>query len=183
MIDLCSGLGGASVAMRDRGWQVVTVDIDPIFEPDIVADVREWTWNGDRPDLIWASPPCVEFARESMPWSRTGQEPDISIVLACKRIIDEAIPRYWIIENVRGAQPYFKPYLGSAASVCNPYYLWGFFPSIGEVRINGRTKESYSSQQRAERAMIPYSLSLVVALAVENQPELLPASTAAPQGT
>ena len=33
MLDLCCGLGGASRAMRERGWEVVTVDIVPEFNP------------------------------------------------------------------------------------------------------------------------------------------------------
>lgn len=53
MLDLCCGLKGASAAMRDRGWEVV---------------------RGRRPDLVWASPPCTEFSRESMPWTKTGND-------------------------------------------------------------------------------------------------------------
>jgi hypothetical protein len=165
MLDLCSGLGGASRAMKQRGWQVVTLDIDPRFAPDVLADLREWSWPGERPDLIWASPPCTEFARESMPWSRTGNTPDMSIVNACRRIIAECDPRYWILENVRGA----VPYLGKPSSIVGPFFLWGVFPPLGRIAVNWRKKESFSSKQRAERAMIPRQLSLAVALAVEGQ--------------
>lgn len=31
MLDLFAGLGGASAAMCERGWDVVTVDADPAF--------------------------------------------------------------------------------------------------------------------------------------------------------
>lgn len=173
MLDLCCGLGGASQAMCERGWIVVSVDIDQKFEPAIVADVHHWSYSGQRPDLVWASPPCVEFARESMPWSRTGSEPDMSIVLSCKRIIDETQPRYWIIENVRGAVPWFRRYLGEPALVVNPYFLWGHFPLLGKIRLtNRRSKESYHSSKSAERAEIPYPISLAVALAIEAQPPL-----------
>lgn len=103
MLDLCCGLKGASAAMRNRHWTIVTVDIDPLFTPDVVADVRSWSWTGQSPDLIWASPPCDEFSREFMPWSQTGKTPDLSVIEGCKRIIRESNPRYWIIENTRGA--------------------------------------------------------------------------------
>ena len=116
MYDLCCGLKGASVAFAERGWKVVTLDNDPKFSPDIVADIRTWHYNGpDNPGFIWASPPCLEFSRESMPWTRRGVVPDMSIVESCKRIIDEAAPRYWIIENVRGAKQYFMELLGRPA--------------------------------------------------------------------
>ena len=55
MIDLCSGLGGASAAMRERGWRVVTVDNEATFSPDVVADVREWRWEGEKPGLSGAA--------------------------------------------------------------------------------------------------------------------------------
>lgn len=130
ILDLCAGLKGASQAMKERGWQVITLDIDPRFKCDITADVREWHYPAEfpRPDLIWASPPCDEFARESMPWSKTGKTPDMSIVLACKRIIEEAQPKYYVVENVRGAINYFRPHFGNYRYHVGAFYLWGFFP-------------------------------------------------------
>lgn len=71
MLDLFAGLGGASQAMRERGWEVVTVDNDPAFGCTVTADLASWSWDGPTPDLVWASPPCTEFSRESMPWCRS----------------------------------------------------------------------------------------------------------------
>ncbi len=173
MLDLCAGLGGASAAMRDRGWEVITVDNDARFNCTITTDVRFWSWDGPRPDLIWASPPCVEFAREFMPWSKTGKTPDMSIVDACFRIVQETGPRYWVIENVKGALSWIGPALGRPAYICNPYYLWGWFPDISHVYVKS-DKEKLSSSQAARRAMIPYTLSLGMAYAIEMQGELMP---------
>lgn len=169
MLDLCSGLGGASQAMRDRGWQVVTVDIDERFNPDIVADLREWEWQGERPDLIWLSDPCTEFSRESMPWSRTGRAPDLSIVRAGLRVIERSQPTYWARENVRGSVPWVRPFLGEPREIHGPFFLWGNFPPLGRPRLSMRNKESYSSAQTAERAKVPYALSLAMAISVEQQ--------------
>jgi hypothetical protein len=157
MLDLCCGLGGASAAMRAAGWEVVTLDNDPRFEATITTDIRSWSWPGRTPDLVWASPPCTEFSRESMPWSRTGKTPDMSIVLACVRIIKECRPRLWVIENVRGAAKYFKPVLGKYRQTCGPFFLWGnFLPFVCRVRP---FKEKLSSTKRAERAKVPWKLS------------------------
>lgn len=71
MLDLFAGLGGASQAMRERGWDVVTVDNDPRFGCTHTADLLTWSYTGPRPDLVWCSPPCTEFSRESMPWCRS----------------------------------------------------------------------------------------------------------------
>ncbi len=75
MLDLFAGLGGASAAMRERVWEVTTLDVEAGFEPDIVADIRVFHWEGGPMDLIWASPPCEEFSREFMPWCCTGKAP------------------------------------------------------------------------------------------------------------
>jgi len=167
MLDICCGLKGASQAMKDRGWDVVTLDNDPKFEPDICIDVRKWDIWG-HPDLIWCSPPCTEFSRESMPWFRTGIAPDMSIFHACMDIIHEAKPRYWVIENTKGAISYFYPFIGKWKFHSAAYYLWGSFPDISGVRLESR-KEHMSSAREAERAKIPYALSLALAKAIEVQ--------------
>lgn len=169
MLDLCAGLGGASQAFRDRGWQVITLDNNPAFGCDITADLREWSWQGAQPDLIWLSDPCTEFARESMPWSRNGIAPDLSIVLAGLRIIRESTPRFWARENVRGSVRWVRPFLGAPREIHGPFFLWGNFPPLGRPRLSMRKKESYSSTQVAERAKVPYALSLAMALAIESQ--------------
>ncbi len=173
MVDLCSGLGGASAAMVDRGWKVVRVDINPEYNPTIVADVCEWSWRGPRPDLVWASPPCQEFSRWGMPWLRkkSPPQPDLSVVLACLRIIEEAQPRYWVIENVCGAVRFLRPLLGPPRKF-GPFFLWGHFPDPGSVRVR-HVKEKLPGRARAERARVPYELSLAIAVAVERQASFL----------
>jgi hypothetical protein len=167
MIDGCAGKKGASQAMRDRGWTVVTVDNNPVFEPDILVDIRQWTYKGPRPDLMWFSPPCTEFSRTFLPWIKSTVKPDMSIMLACKRIIDEVQPRYWVIENVKGAVRWFEPILGRPSYICNPYYLWGSFPSIDHIRVFSH-KEKITRNRPAERAVIPYRLSRGLAAAIEQ---------------
>lgn len=169
MIDLCCGLKGASAAFLARGWTVVTLDIDAAFQPDILADLREWTWEGQRPDLIWLSDPCTEFSRESMPWCKTGNAPDLSIIHGGLRAIRAAAPRYWVRENVRGSVPWVRSFMGEPRERHGPFFLWGNFPPLGKPRIDMRKKESYSSTQRAERAKVPLALSKALAIAIESQ--------------
>ena len=78
MLDLFSGLGGASQAMgEDPNWEVTTVDFKEKFEPDICADVLDL---GPRDfkedyDLIWASPPCTYFTIARI-WDYWTKGPD-----------------------------------------------------------------------------------------------------------
>lgn len=161
-LDLFTGFGGSSAAWLKRGWDVVRVDILKSLAPDVVADVRTWSWTGPRPDLIWASPPCNQYSRESMPWCRTGKEPDLSCWQAAERIVAECQPRFWIIENVRGAQAWH----GKAVCHFGPFFLWGKFPPLDCPPL-GKRKQKFPGWQRLARAKVPVALSFAVAQAVE----------------
>ena len=166
MLDLFAGLGGASRAMRERGWNVTTVDVDPRFGCDVTTDVRTFHWTGGPVDLLWASPPCDEFSRESMPWCRTGVDPDVSLIGHVLRIESEIAPRFWLLENVRGARPWLKDILGPPVISTGPIYLWGRMPPLLLPDVRG-WKERLSSSRTAERAEMPWEISHAVALAVE----------------
>ena len=170
MLDLFCGYKGASEAMRQRGWIVETADIKVSFNATYTVDLREWSWKPQQPDLrvpdlVWASPPCQEFSRQTMPWTRAKNPapPDLSLVNSAKRIIEEINPRWWVIENVRGA----VPYLGRPVKRIGAYCLWGVFPEF-EAETTKR-KESLPSWMKQERARIPYSISLALALACETE--------------
>lgn len=165
MVDLCSGTKSASWAMRELDWQVISIDIDPDFEPDIVADVRNFTYQGVLPiDLVWASPPCNEFALWEQPkqWHNRAI-PDRTIWQACLRIIEEIQPKYYCIENVKGAQYW----MGKATQIINPWYLWtnlphlSFKPTYSDLKFNHRSP--------IKRALIPKGLSTNVAIVSGNQ--------------
>jgi hypothetical protein len=173
MLDLFAGLGGASQAMRERGWEVIRVELDPRFEPEVVADITTWRWRGRRPDLIWASPPCTEYARMAMPWTRAklpeGFCPDPTLVKAAIRIIRDSRPRYWVIENVGGAVRYLRPLLGDP-TVVGPLRLWGRWPdSIRWPTLPKKIKQRYPGYRPDLRAMIPYEVSLALAKAIEGE--------------
>lgn len=67
VLDLFAGRGTATKAFRDRGWEVVTVEIDPQHRPDIVGDIGSWNppFKPGHFDFIWASPPCTTFSLAS----------------------------------------------------------------------------------------------------------------------
>ena len=63
MLDLFSGTGSIARIFRERGYQVVSVDINPSFKPDVVADLLSWNYWSYEPgyfDVVAASPPCTE---------------------------------------------------------------------------------------------------------------------------
>ena len=63
MLDLFSGLGGASKAEKERGWVVDTLDIDPKFHSTFCMSILDVTPEMIKGyDLVWASPPCECFS-------------------------------------------------------------------------------------------------------------------------
>lgn len=174
MLDLCCGLGGASSAFRLAGWDVVSVDVDPSFSPSVVADVRTWHYSGAAPDFIWASPPCYEFSREFMPWSKTGVDPDMSIFLSCLHFIRSYPGVYWGLENTKGSMSWFSPFIGRPRYIYDPFYIWGFLPDPGVVsRAAWVNKSSLSSSSWARRSLVPDNLSSAIFRAVSSQLVLL----------
>ncbi len=156
MLDLFSGLGGASRAMREAGWTVIRVDIEEKFSPDICCDIRDFKYSGPVPDLVWASPPCTEFSKLTFPWLKDTANPDVTLALETKRVIIEANPTFWVVENVRGAVPYFNEIFGKYTKKCGAQYLWGRFPICDPEATYGKAKGWKSA---AERAVIPYQIS------------------------
>ena len=63
--------------------------------------------------------------------------------------------------------------MGNYSFHAGPFYLWGWFPPLGNVDMRTfRKKESYSSQEPERRAAIPYALSYSMAVAIERQEAL-----------
>jgi len=168
VLDLFSGLGGFSKAFKDRGHEVIQLDCDPQFSPDICMDVMEFEPEGYY-DIILASPPCNEFSRESMPWIKTGVKPGLYLVERAKEIIENAYNEWWVIENVRGAVKWVKPILGDPVKRVGSRYLWGEFPIFDAEHVYGKEKLFPSPNRAAVRSLIPYPLSLNLCIACERE--------------
>ena len=57
---------------------------------------------GERPDLLVGGPPCVAFSKSGfwLDWKRDGVDPAASLLQAYTRVLAEARPRFFILENV-----------------------------------------------------------------------------------
>lgn len=194
MLDLCSGLGGASEAFVQNGtWDVVRIEINPVLQgvPHTHQfDVLEWMdWLPElisekgRPCLVWASPPCLEFSlayNAPLPSARRAGldfEPDMSIVEACIDIIQYAGPTFWVIENVAGACPWFLPELGKHQQKIGPFFLWGTFPRLNFTVGYEPRKDDHDPGQRDplranKRALVPYPVSEALLEAISQQSTL-----------
>jgi len=176
VLDLCSGLGGASQAFVDAGDTVLRVDNSERCA-DVphtqIADVRFFDPPGEW-DVVLAGPPCEQLsdAPEAYngSWKANGSAPvDLSVHRACFAIA-ELYPRAtFILENVRGAQRWLGP------PVCHrgSRYLWGRFHGPLPVIVTHPKYLSWGNDPDGYwvRSRWPYSLSLAArAEALREQP-------------
>jgi len=56
----------------------------------------------DRPDLLVGGPPCTAFSKSGfwLDWKRDGADPTASLLQTYTRVLAEAQPRWFILENV-----------------------------------------------------------------------------------
>ena len=189
MLDLFSGLGGASEAfVRDQGWEVVRVENEPLLEgvectrmmdvTDVLDSDLVGTW-----DLIWASPPCTEFSRAynapAPKAQREGREfkPDLSLVRAAVAIIECLEPKWWVIENVHGAMKPLMPILGPPTLLVGPFALWGSIPPLDLPKGFKHAKSDndtggHDPLRSQRRAVVPLEISQALLEAVTSQTTL-----------
>lgn len=68
LLELFKGTGSVGKVAIKMGFDVVSVDLDPIYTPIIETDILDWNYkkfqkdNNYTPNFIWASPPCNTFS-------------------------------------------------------------------------------------------------------------------------
>lgn len=139
-ISVFSGAGGLDLGVEHAGFDVAAaIEYDenaastmeknfhrlggPVFRDDI-RDVstrdllRAAGLKGrERPDLLVGGPPCVAFSKSGfwLDWKRAGEDPAAGLLQAYTRVLKEARPRAFIMENVyalvyrnRASRPAFE---------------------------------------------------------------------------
>lgn len=149
VLDLFSGLGGFSAVFADsEEWDVVTVDIEERFDPDIRADVMDLRpANLPDADVILASPPCqyLSTAGNHDKWDMDAKEPiapeskeAVAIFYHTLGLIRALSPDFWFVENPRrsrirwfiGEPDEWVTYCQYGMNYQKPTALWGEFPDM-----------------------------------------------------
>lgn len=124
-ISIFSGAGGLDLGVEAAGYRVTAaVEHDPdaaqtmeknfhhLAGPVIRQDIlevptrellrRAGLTRRARPDLLVGGPPCTPFSKSGfwLEWKRSGLDPDASLLQAYTRVLAEAKPRAFILENV-----------------------------------------------------------------------------------
>jgi DNA (cytosine-5)-methyltransferase 1 len=124
-ISLFSGAGGLDLGVEQAGYHVAaavemnhdaadTMEknfpglVSPVIRQSILdVPTREilraaGLKGRERPDLLVGGPPCTPFSKSGfwLEWKRAGLDPDASLLQAYTRVLAEARPRAFILENV-----------------------------------------------------------------------------------
>lgn len=126
ILHLCADTGSDSWAYKEAGYNVILVGSD--------IGVENYT---PPPDVygIFANPVCTEFSTARSNGKARNPEVGLFLVKECQRIIEQANPHFWVIENP--AKGVLKDYLGTPAYEYEPWWfgspwtkrtaLWGKF--------------------------------------------------------
>lgn len=137
-ISLFSGAGGLDLGSEFAGFRVrAAVEIDrdaastmeknfpdtTVVSGDILTTTTEQILeaarlhSGERPDLLIGGPPCTPFSKSGfwLDWKRQGLDPNASLLQEYTRVLREARPRAFVLENVyaltynnRASRPAFE---------------------------------------------------------------------------
>ena len=79
---------------------VIQSDIMSVSTEEIVAAARLGA--NERPDLLIGGPPCTPFSKSGfwLDWKRNGLDPTASLLQEYTRVLREARPRKFLLENV-----------------------------------------------------------------------------------
>lgn len=124
-VSLFSGAGGLDLGAERAGYEVraavewdrdaaATMEknfdhlVSPVIQSDILVThtgrilAAAGLKRGQRPDLLVGGPPCTPFSKSGfwLEWKREGLDPDASLLQAYTRVLAEARPRRFVLENV-----------------------------------------------------------------------------------
>lgn len=103
---------GAAVEMNEDAADTMEKNFPDLASPVIRADILDTPTREllraaglrgrERPELLVGGPPCTPFSKSGfwLEWKRAGLDPDASLLQAYTRVLAEARPRVFILENV-----------------------------------------------------------------------------------
>jgi len=138
-LELFAGAGGAALGLRQAGAEALAcVEWDDAAVatlraagfPAVQADLKTWSWDGERPDLLWSSFPCQVW---SMAGNREGaKDTERNGWPWTLRLIDETSPTWVVLENVKGLTMHTEATCGSVEDCAGCYLDGAILAELGK---------------------------------------------------
>ena len=127
--ELFCGTKSVGRAFEEYGFEVISLDRDPKFQPTICTDILLWDYTCYPPgyfDVIWASPDCTQYsiARSNAKIPRNLDYAD-SLVQRALEIIRYHNPRVWFLENPSTGLLKSRPFMHLIPCVTVSYCKYG----------------------------------------------------------
>ena len=112
VLELFAGSKSIGKAAEELGYDVFSSDLKAFEGINYAVDILDFDINKVpfKPDIIWASPPCTSYSIAAISHHRptNGNLSDFALksdkmVNKVFEIIKELKPKYWYVENPRGA--------------------------------------------------------------------------------
>lgn len=149
-VDAFCGDGGMTDGMLAAGFTVYGIDTvrRPGYRGNLAeCDIRHAVLGSELGvDWFHGSPPCPRFSLARA--GRVADPPtdaDLDLLRSWRDHRDRLKPRFWSVENVRGAVPWFTPILGKPSFHHGPFWFWGNTPPF-LVERSGLRKGIYGSK-------------------------------------
>lgn len=168
--DCFCGLGGASEGFAREGFDCTGIeinkDIAKLYPYEvIVADMLDLDGKDFQGyDVIWGSPPCRDFClfakRFGKTWKQNPPNPErgLKLVNAFLRFVQEAKPKFWIMENVPYLADYLKIKPVFTANLRRKRHMvrsfWGHFPQFLLPRDNSLVVMRYRPECNEKQQVI-----------------------------
>ncbi len=71
LLEIFCGTKSVSKVFEKHNWEVISIDIDPKWNPTILIDILDWdykTFDKDYFDFIHFSPPCIYMSQNQQTW-------------------------------------------------------------------------------------------------------------------
>lgn len=174
-------MGGWSNGFAKEGFECVGVDIVNVGYPYQLVLADAWALDGNKFkefDVIVGSPPCRDFSQLATSLGKTWKIPPdpkgkgMELVNVFLRIVKEAKPKFWIMENVNGLCKYLKPpdiqaWITKTRQRC----FWGEFPNtiLPVVITRKNVIDIHGAYRSYTRAIIPSPISQAFAKAIKQE--------------
>ena len=129
LLELFCGSKSVGKVFEEAGWEVVSVDIEPKFEPTLcmsVLDIPLGHWEPGAFDFVWSSPPCTLFSKARTRGEAVDMEPARLLTLHTVNLIRSLQPKFWCIENPATSSIWNLSCLRGLTYVVCSYCHYGF---------------------------------------------------------